>query len=62
MKQYLALGAMLMVAACNKPADAAPAADTTAAAAPAVVADSADHAQHDSTAVDTSMVRDSAAQ
>jgi len=53
MKQYLALAALLVIAACGKKADAAPAADTTAAA-PAH-ADSMIGMQHDST-----MVRDSA--
>lgn len=57
MKKYLAVAAVLLVAACGKKDDAAPAADTTATVAPAPADSMAGMSgmQHDSM-----MVRDSA--
>lgn len=56
MKQYLALAAVLMIAACDKQAEAGPAADTTATVAP-LPADSMAGMPTDST-----MVRDTASE
>lgn len=56
MKKYLAIAAVLVIAACGKKEEAAPAADTTATVAPAPM-DSMAGMQHDSM-----MPRDSAAQ
>ncbi len=56
MKQCLALAAVLMIAACDKQADAVPAADTTATDAP-LQADSMAGMPTDST-----MVRDTASE
>ncbi len=55
MKKYLALAAILVVAACGKKEEAAPAADTTTAVAPAMTDSAMPGMQHD-----TTMVRDSA--
>jgi len=54
MKKYLALAAVLLVAACGKKEEAAPAVDTTTTAAPApAMTDSA-------MPMDTTMTRDTA--